>query len=126
MIALLGLAVTLLSASPSPPGTLLTIPVSCSYQANGTTTTAQSVAYLVVTAPAIPGLSGPVFFCPGYQQICNTPDGSINPAYVNTLPSGRTVRCLQRAGDGSFNVLEGIQLNDGRVLVDGVPITPDY
>ncbi len=128
MIALLGLAIVLAGAQPTPPGTLLTIPVSCTYQSAGATSTTQAVAYMAVGSPANAETGRPVFLCCGYTRTYSRTVNKVTTTYTytDTAANGRLVRCLQKAVDGSLTACDGIQLNDGRVLANGVPITPYY
>lgn len=119
MIAALGLAAILFGTTS--PGSLLTIQATCTYTADNVTYNTQAASHLGVTSPVCSGSNCPVYLAHGYKRVITHKDGT-QTTYTDTLANGRKVRFLHRTENGQFEVLEGIQLSDGRVLVNGTPV----
>lgn len=66
----------------------------------------------------------PVYLAGGYKRTVKNANGT-TVDYVNHSADGLVVRFLHKNANGDYEMIEGIQLSDGRVLVDGVPVERD-
>jgi len=115
---------TTYSTGIAKPGTLITIVVNCNYTMNRAIEKATGVGYLVVGSPLGATLRGPVYLTHGRQRVLGTNDGTVI-LLTDTKADGLLVRFLRRDSQNNITMMEGIQLSDGRVLVDGVPVERD-
>lgn len=106
------------------PGTLLTVNASFSGSVNGTRVQATGSSYSVVMSPLAAKMKGPLFVAK-YWNISRKPDGTIIKKMPSSLADGLWVRFIKKDPNGYPQMLEGIQLNDGRVLVNGQIVDRD-
>lgn len=120
MIPVIGLIAALVGAPA--PGALIQFNAACSYTISGTPAAVQAQAGCVgVTSPLQGTLSSPVFLSQGYERTIRNGDGEVS-IHRENLANGMVVRFFHKTAGGQLATLEGLQLSDGRVLVDGVPL----
>lgn len=119
------LAILVISTiSATSPGTLLSVNASFSGNVAGTPVQATGSSCSVVMSPLAAKMKGPIFVAK-YWNISRKPDGTILKKTPNSLVDGLKVRFIKKDAHGYPQVLEGIQLNDGRVLVNGQIVDRD-
>lgn len=101
-------------APPNPPGTLITVTAMCTANGYGGKRVVTATAYMVVRSPLAGSVKEPVYLCQGWKRTAAALSGS-----RASLPCGLLVRFPHRGVDGRRSYLEGLQLADGRVLVNG-------
>ena len=69
-------------------------------------------------------LRNPVYLTQGRQRVLLMSDGA-EVTLVDRKADGMLVRFLHRDSRNNILMMQGIQLSDGRVLVDGVPVERD-
>lgn len=122
MSTIAALAALALVATPS--GSLIDVSASCSYTVDGTSEVSQPASgYIAVASPAYSPGGKPVFLQNYFRESRNSTGETTVRA--ETVANGMFVRFLKRNSEGGYTVLDGIQLRDGRVLVDGKPVSRD-
>lgn len=119
MNPLIGLTLLLIGATS--PGTPITVNANCTYTTNATPASMTASKCIGVVSQISSSIDGPVYLTGGYKRKVKMPDGTWGE-YVNRAADGMVVRFLHKSQTGDLMMLEGIQLSDGRVLVDGVPV----
>lgn len=120
MLATLGLALIMFGSTN--PGALITLQANCTYTSAGISSSTQAPdQYLGVKAPASLKLNKPVYLARGYHLTSTGNNGSMT-SYMDSLANGLIVRFIRKEQDGQLHEYEGLQLSDGRVMVDGVPM----
>lgn len=96
----------LLFLSTNNPGDIIELTADCYYKtsANENVQGASDGAYLVVCSPLRSFYPEPVFLAQGWERSCGMADGMVVRAFV--------------MDNGEIKLEEGIQLSDGRILVD--------
>lgn len=108
----------------TPPGSLITVQASCSGNIGGTVIASPvGSGCLGVISPVFDAHKAPVFLGRYFTKFKNA-DGS-TAVRQESLADGMLVRFLKKSAEGNYILLEGIQLNDGRVLVDENPVQRD-
>lgn len=116
------LATLVLAATP--PGSLVTVDASCTYKIGGTVPGTQSASGRLGVLSSACGTSPQPIFLQRYYRRARKADGS-TVVVPERIANGRLVRFLKRTSDENYTVMEGVQLSDGRVLVNGNPVTRD-
>lgn len=119
MNPVIGLALLLLGTTN--PGTQITVKATCTYTTNTASASMTASKCVGVLSPISSIINGPIYLASGYSRKVKMPDGTWGEKQ-NHLADGLLVRFLHKADNGDYVMIEGIQLSDGRVLVDGTPV----
>lgn len=115
----IGLA--LLFLGNTAPGTSITVKATCTYSTSAAQISMTASKCVGVVSPIASDMQNPIYLAGGYKRTVEMPDGTY-AEQKNSLADGLLVRFLHKTETGDYVMLEGIQLSDGRVLVDGEPV----
>jgi exopolysaccharide biosynthesis protein len=104
----------------STSDSIITIKVSCTYTCKKISQTAyaEKMLTLIDPTPAGPGSGSSTVYLTGCWRRTVTPDGKATHVFDCPIATGWTVRAFVWV-DGQKTLVDGIQADDGTVVVDG-------